>query len=348
MNSRIQHGLRRHGLTLVELLVVITVAVVLLAVAIPLAKQPLEQQKLREASRQLNAMIAGAQARAAELNRPVGILLEPSPSGLNASEGVTRVYYAEVPPLYGGDVTGAQAEIIVIDGIYYARFDYRSYAGAQAFCRAGDLIRFGYRGRWFQIDGPPIPGANQTVSIRILVPKASEVSPWAGKKRPFQVRRRPMKSVRPPVDLPGKTTIDMAASGLGNTGFDLGRRFDPVNNSMVAVPVLIMFQPSGAVDSVYRGPTWVRATGPIHFLVGRPHQVSPTAPFAKTEDDTANLRDENTMWVSIGPTTGKITTTENLPTDGFVADPNLPFNAAAQRLMTARTFAMSSQAKGGR
>ncbi len=347
MDSRIRRGLRRHGLTLVELLVVITVAVVLLAVAIPLAKQPLEQQKLREAARQLNAMIAGAQARAVELNRPVGILLEPSASGVNASEGVTRVYYAEVPPLYGGDVTGAQASLISNNaGANFAVFDYRSYAGVLAIIRAGDLIRFNYRGRWFPIiSDPQIVVANQSVRVRISVVNANEINFGSA---PFQVRRRPKKSVRPPIDLPGKTTIDMAASGLGNAGFDLGRRFDPVSNSMVAVPVLIMFQPSGAVDSVYRGPDWVRATGPIHFLVGRPHQVFPTAPFSMTEDDTANLRDENTMWVSIGPTTGKITTTENLPTDGFVADPNLPFNAAAQRLMTARTFAMSSQAKGGR
>jgi prepilin-type N-terminal cleavage/methylation domain-containing protein len=336
----------RRGVTLVELMIVVTVAVVLLAVAIPLAKQPLEQQKLREASRLVNAMIAGAQARAAELNRPVGILLEPSPAGVNASEGVTRIHYAEVPPLYGGDVTGAQCSIVSNNSpADYAVFDYRSYAGVLAVVRAGDLIRFNYRGRWFPIIQNPEPLMNQSVRVQIRVINPTEIKFGSA---PFQIRRRPKKSVRPPVDLPGKTCIDMAASGLGNTAAGLGRWFDPVSNSMVAVPVLIMFQPTGAVDYVYRGINRFRPTGPIHLLVGRPHQVFPTAPFTVTEDDTANLRDENAMWVSVGPTTGKVTTTENLPTDGFVANPNLPFNAVAQRIMTARTFAMSSQAKGGR
>ena len=365
MNSRIPTALAnasRRGLTLVELLIVISIAVVLLAVAIPLAKQPLEQQKLRGASRQLNSLIASAQARAVELNRPVGLIFEIRDIGdvidqsgldaINATEGITRVHFAEVPPLYGGDVSGAQVVVIrdVNDGFYYAHFDQRSYAGVQSFVRAGELIRFGYRGRWFPVTtAPQVITAGVEIRVRITVVNASEIS----QNRPiqFQIKRRPQKSIRPPIDLPDDIVIDLVGSGVGNSTTNFGVWFDAPNNTWqrFGFPyVMLMFQPSGAIDQIYYGPVAKRPGGPIHFLVGRADQVLPTAPFTSSNDDLANLRDPEALWVSIGHTTGRVTTTENLPTDDFVVDPNSSFTAAQQRVLLARSLAMSSQSKGGR
>lgn len=353
----------RHGLTLVELLIVITIAVVLLAVAIPLAKQPLEQQKVREASRHVNALIASAQARAVELNRPVGLLFEPRDAGpvaaagdvaaVNASEGITRVHFAEVPPLYGGDVTGAQAVVRVDSGNYFVHFDVRSYAGVLAFVGVGDHIRFGYRGRWFTVNAQPeIVTVDQEVRVRIAVNAVSVAELAIDRLVPFQIQRRPRKSVRPPVDLPADTVVDLVGSGVGNSATDFGVWFDAPNNTWqrFGYPyVMIMFQPSGAVDTVHYGNTVVRPSAPIHFLVGRADQVIPSSPFDASGDDSfSNLRDPEALWVSIGHTTGKVTTTENLPTDNFTPDPNSPFSAIQQRILASRTLAMTSQSKGGR
>ena len=361
---------QRQGFTLVELLIVISVAVVLLVVAIPLAKQPLERQKVREASRQLNALISSAQARAVELRRPVGILLETRSLGnlsgnavdnaaVNATEGITRIHFAEVPPLYGGDVSGAQAAVIrdTSNGFYYVHFDQNSYAGVRSFIGPGDVIRFNYRGRWFPITlVPEVITAGVEIRVRLSVANSAELPTGTV---PFQIQRRPKKSVRPPVDLPGDTVIDLVGSGVGNAFMDFGVTFNSNTGNWDRFgygSIMIMFQPSGAVDQVYYGPNAVRPQGPIHFLIGHADQVIPTAPFGVSGDDVANLRDAEALWVSVGHTTGRITTTENLPTDApndnppgdFVVNTNSPFTATQQRIMAARELAMSSQSKGGR
>lgn len=370
MNPRIQpanasRARHRLGMTLVELLIVISVAVILLAVAIPLAKQPLERQKLREGSRQLNALIATAQARAVELNRPVGIVLETrnvgnvssdpvSNAAINPTEGITRIHFAEVPPLYGGDVAGAQVQVVNSNGFPHAMFlGGRSDGGVRALIGPGDTIRFGYRGRWFPITSTwkLLPDANgdDRVSVAITVVNASEVN--LNTPVPFQIQRRPRKSVRPPVDLPGDTVIDLVGSGVGNSGMDFGVRFNGNTGNWDRRgfgSIMIMFQPSGAVDQVYYGSEAQRPSGPIHFLVGRANQVFPSAPFSVSSEDISNLRDPEALWVSVGHTTGRVTTTENLPSDDFVVDPNSRFTETEQRIMTVRELAMSSQSKGGR
>jgi type II secretory pathway pseudopilin PulG len=363
MNFSIHPVRRSSGLTLVELLIVIAVAVVLLAVAIPLAKQPLEQQKVREASRQLNAIIAAAQARATELNRPVGILLEPrgvvgsanavDNAAVNATEGITRIHFAEVPPLYGGDVSGALATITggPVPRTAFANFDARAATGVRALIHTGDHIRFNYRGYWYRTLLEPEPINPNSVRVLIDVPLGAPALPL-GVGIPFQIKRRPQKSIRPPIDLPDDTVIDLVGSGVGNATMDFGVWFDSVNNVWQRQGfdgILIMFQPSGAVDQVFYGSgNAVRPTGPIHLLVGRTDQVLPNTPFNATADDVANLRDPESLWVTVGHTTGRVATTDNLPLDDFIFDATSSFNSAQQQIMFARTFAMNSQSKGGR
>jgi type II secretory pathway pseudopilin PulG len=359
-------------MTLVELLIVISIAVILLAVAIPLAKQPLERQKVRESSRQVNAIISSAQARAVELGRPVGVLLEirdlgnVSPNAVdnaavNATEGITRIHFAEVPPLYAGDVSGARVNVVLEGGVPHARFDDgNSDAGIQALIGPGDHIRFGYRGRWFRVTSAwktlPHPDGNDRIGVSIDVVNAGEIN-W-DTEVPFQIQRRPKKSVRPPVDLPGDTVIDLVGSGIGNSEMDFGVTFNGNSGAWDRYgygSIMIMFQPSGAVERIHFGPSSffgapysVRPSGPIHLLIGRADQVIPSAPFDASGDEIANLRDPESLWVSVGHTTGRITTTENLPSDDFVVNSNSRFTETEQRIMTVRELAMSSQSKGGR
>lgn len=63
----------RPGLTLIELLVTIVIMVTVLAGALPLLSPNNNARKLREASRQLNSLLAQAQAQAARDGRPVGV-----------------------------------------------------------------------------------------------------------------------------------------------------------------------------------------------------------------------------------------------------------------------------------
>ena len=90
---------KRYGLTLVELLVVVVILVLLVGVALPLAQPALNGRDIREASRQINAMFAGAKVRAASTGEPVGVMLVPDASG----ERCYSLAYAKVPPPYAGE-----------------------------------------------------------------------------------------------------------------------------------------------------------------------------------------------------------------------------------------------------
>ncbi|MBM4000997.1 MAG: prepilin-type N-terminal cleavage/methylation domain-containing protein [Planctomycetes bacterium] len=105
-------GPRRRGMTLVELLIVISVSVLLLAVAVPLLRISVQGRKVREASRQLNALITRVKARAAELGRPVGLLLRRGDTAFaTGSFYATQLFVAESPIPYAGDEATAFARI---------------------------------------------------------------------------------------------------------------------------------------------------------------------------------------------------------------------------------------------
>jgi len=94
---------KRQGLTLVELLAVIAVMAVLLSVAVPVIRPALKDRKLRESARLINAYVAGVQARAAELGRPVGIVLTRGTTNARDAYQCTEIFTAEVPRPYAGD-----------------------------------------------------------------------------------------------------------------------------------------------------------------------------------------------------------------------------------------------------
>jgi prepilin-type N-terminal cleavage/methylation domain-containing protein len=107
----------RRGLTLIELLVVAFILVLFVAVAAPLLKPATADRKVREAARQLNAYIAEAKAFAAQRGRPVGLAFDRvAATGEAARNGniVTRLFLAESPPHYFGDMNGATVTVTPI------------------------------------------------------------------------------------------------------------------------------------------------------------------------------------------------------------------------------------------
>jgi type II secretory pathway pseudopilin PulG len=100
-------------MTLVELMVVVMIMVILLGIAVPLMKPQLADRRIREASRQLNAFIAAAQARAAASGRSVGVWFARTD---NTDASICyQVYFAESPAPYVGDTTSARAAFTIVD-----------------------------------------------------------------------------------------------------------------------------------------------------------------------------------------------------------------------------------------
>lgn len=98
-----------------------------------------------------------------------------------------------------------------------------------------------------------------------------------------------------------------------------------------------MFSPQGNVERVYTSGSVQRPTTAVHLLVGKRAQV----PSAVANPLKANWRAPSSLWVSISPQAGQVTTTENAPVPRGIAD-------AAAGIATARRFAQQGQAIGTR
>ena len=88
----------------------------------------------------------------------------------------------------------------------------------------------------------------------------------------------------------------------------------------------------------------------IFLLLGRLDQVVPNDVFLSGDDDVANLMDPNSIWVTIGHRTGKVTSAENRALDSFVPAPGVPIPPALIPTLfrEARVYARGSQNLGGR
>ncbi len=295
---------RRAALTLVELLVVIGVASLLLAAAVPLLRLGLQDRKIREAARQVNAFIARAKARAAELGRPVGVLIRrANPAFANGSFYSQQLFLAESPPPYAGDDSTAFAIIpsptdANIDGTpdfgpFSAQL--QSSALAMLFVTPGDLIQFEFHQPLYEIkslsqpDPSNQPGTVDVVFAPLRIPSSTPPPPASGNRPiPFQIYRSPIqlgaisttgqtviRSSGAPLDLPNGVVIDLTVSGM-EPSLNQFTAADPSDSDTWTpspVPdttdVVVMFAPDGSVDRVYHGVYTSAPGGPVLKTVGR-------------------------------------------------------------------------------
>jgi len=282
MMVSLEDGRRRPGVTLVELLVVVAVLAILLGAALTMLRPVMKDMKVREAARMINAYLACAQARAAALNRPVGVYIERFENKPGASY---QLFMAETPPPYAGDAVDSRA---ILSGNNTATFSGQN-ALLTALCSSGDFIRFDFRGPSYRITS--LSGGSVQFDLDDYPP------PPKGTVA-YQIFRKPVKSSVGPLDIPEPLAIDIGYSGIGRNG-----EFSPSDSQ----PIIIAFAPNGSIDRVYgkdKAGGVLEREGPmgaVHLLIGWADKIG-----------TENLGDGGNRWVSIGHTTGRITTTENV------------------------------------
>ena len=113
LTIRLDSRRRPHpGLTMIELLIVVAVMVILIGIALPVMKTGIEARRLREASRQVNTAVTLAKSLAAETDRYAGLLIDVESLPEDRTKlFARRLYLAETPPPYAGDMVGATAAI---------------------------------------------------------------------------------------------------------------------------------------------------------------------------------------------------------------------------------------------
>jgi hypothetical protein len=196
---------------------------------------------MREAARLTSTFISGARSRAIQTGREVGVVIQR----FNGNPYAMALAYVEVPPAYGGDVTGATCKArqvgMPIDpqsDVYgggaavakqWLRVEFAPGVANALMIRIRDEIQFNYQGHRYRILGPdanvdgaidlPASGNPLILDVAYLrepneplvrLPYESETPGLA-----FQVFRQPMRSSDTPMQLPEGVVIDLLYSGVG-------------------------------------------------------------------------------------------------------------------------------------
>jgi type II secretory pathway pseudopilin PulG len=312
-------------MTMIELLIVVAVMVIMMGIALPVMKTGIEGRKLREAARQVNVCVELAKGISAETGLPSAILIEPEFLPGVSEPFAVKMYLAETPLPYSGDVVNAKAYVVSNSGTGTVTFGNvnpavnpaESMSIATLGIEHGDLIRFDYKGPTYQLQlTQPMTGPADVLGL-----SGSPLPPTGIYS--YQIFRQPQKSGAAPLELPKGAVIDLSASGLG-----VDNQFSYATNSR---PIRLVFAPSGRLMRI----TYARSAVPllpdftptftVHLLVGNLENLG-----------ILNLSDPTTLWVSIGQHSGRVTTAEN---GGTPSD---------YTLETAREFAQSGAAMGGR
>lgn len=314
---RWQRGSPR-GMTMLELLIVVSVMVILMGIALPVMKTGIEGRRLREAARQVNVCVELAKGIAVETGMPSAILIEPEFLPDVTEPFAVKMYLAETPPPYSGDMVNAKA--VVSSG--QVMFGVDSSSVGVLGIESGDFIRFDYKGPYYTL-GSTIsgPGVAIPFSGTPAVPNGAYS---------YQIFRQPQKTAAAPLELPAGVVIDLSASGLG-----VDNQFSnvhPPDASSQRRPISLVFGENGRllrIRYVRSGTPPLLAdfspTSTVHFLIGNIENLG-----------VLNLSDSTTLWVSIGHHSGRVTTAEN---GGTPSD---------YTLATAREFAQSGMGMGGR
>jgi len=297
----------RRGVTLIELLVVISIVVLLAAVTMPTIRPALESRRIREATRSLTAYIGSARNRALESGRSSGVAIQRF-ADLTCAMVVDQV---EVPLPYGGDTLFATTTVSVSGN------SLQFNAGG---ANVGDLIQFNYQGPYY-----PVTGGGTSDSTKW--PFALSAVPPGSRTVPYKILRRPVKSQATPLQLPAGAVIDLEFSGMDTL---------PNGNFQdAAAPIIIIFSPNGAVDRVYYNGQVYPVTQPIYLLVGKRERV----PSATAENGIANWQDLDSLWITLNPQTGMVTSNRIAVATGHIK----PLD-----LFESREFARSAGNMGGR
>ncbi len=172
----------------------------------------------------------------------------------------------------------------------------------------------------------------------------------------FQVTRRATATSAAPLRLDGRAAIDLAFSGTdtgdpttsGSTTDTLSFQSTGGDTS----PVMILFSPTGELNSIWVANVQWLYRNPIYLLVGRRDRValgSPPSTTPTAEDGLWNWQDTNNLWVTIKPSTGLVTTSEiKVPqtSDPFISAYSSTLSLAND-YKDSRVYAAQGQTTGG-
>jgi type II secretory pathway pseudopilin PulG len=193
-------------------------------------------------------------------------------------------------------------------------------------------------------------------------------------KIPFEVLRQPQRTSVGTLQLPEGTCIDLYWSGGETNGVAMLSGTTWSSADFLDNPILL-FSPTGAVDSVYLAGTRYPVSANLYLLVGRPDGMAFTyqggSSISQLNDrgdkkHVENLVDLNNQWVTVAPATGRVVALENTAykdsagiaqndpntaniqiIPGNAAGSTAPFNKMRNEVVAARQIAITGQQVSG-
>lgn len=294
------------ALTLIELLVTIVIMVTVLAGVLPLVSPNNNSRKLREASRQLNSLLAQAQAQAARDGRPVGVAFRESGTNAPYSGMALEAYIIAEPQPFAGFSEHSRVAVFTDPNNLMYGTDGSTGNGGTLFepklfgkplwslqftlygqedpipprmVRIGDVIDAA--GNLFLIidDDKPNEEPNEidpdtgcvvsTFELRAVWLNNNGQQPSQGLKS-FTFRRQPINTPEQPLQFPRGIGIDLLASGA--SGQNVPSQFDEVlpvsSTKLTPLTVGVMFSPNGSLDSLYIDGVRKDGVDQLYFLMG--------------------------------------------------------------------------------
>ncbi len=143
--------------------------------------------------------------------------------------------------------------------------------------RNGDRIRFNYRGHYYTIDGTVDNEGYLTGGTFKITKLQNQQWPQIVGTSPYQIYRQPRKTADAPAQMPVGTVVDLEWSGLSSGWFGfLVNPPSPAQTKLVAKqPVIVMFGPSGNLESVYWGLKGINAPNDDRGVLTRQEPISP-------------------------------------------------------------------------
>ena len=310
---------RRSGVTLIEMLVVVSIMMFMLAIAAPMFRPEQDNAVARDTARALNAYIQEARAKAMATGRPCGVALIPFETYPSACVVAQQV---EAPPLYTGgtyqstvtvkktnesDLSQLVLTLTFNEGSTNDDVD-------SNWKKAGNLIRFGGRGVWYEMTGPTACKLQSGDYTRL----DAEFRPWTNGDwtTTYEIQAIPVSKadnylqaigMAEPLKVIRGSAIDLAYSGVGSSG-----QFSVTAKK----PIVIMFTPTGEVGYSYR--ILVKGRSPadgvppdkIYILCGQWDRSLGSA--FTPEDGLRNYQTLDSYWIVIDPTTGNSRIEQNV------------------------------------
>jgi len=305
------HPSARSAFTLIELLVVIMVLVLMTSALVPVLSSASDARRAREGARMVSTVFASAQTQAQVSGRSAGVLiqrLKSSSSGAAVNSAAAMdLFMAESPPPYIGDALNSTASVMG------ATVTFTGANLGNANVQSGDLIRLSYRGEIYQLSG--VSGNSATISPL----DTTQAYPPPG-NLPFQIYRRPVKTLAAPVQLTEGVAIDLNFSGIdfNSTGTNFNTTFGPASSTSDAGQIIVTFAPTGALDLIYIVPSAggqaqvIRPIQGVALLVGKVEKIQTPPATAVTPQNPSPLNwlDMDSRWVAIARQPGMVTTAE--------------------------------------